>query len=523
MELFTLADLSRNAFRTLGLTAAADQGDIDAAARRLRIWDDPSAIPPTRNDAPWLGPVHRGKQDIEAAVARLADPQSRVQQRLWWFCAAPPASDRLPGHELAEATARHDLALLHLYRALIVVAAEGQLERWQSVIARFEELATSDDYLAWLLDVEAAGDYEMHASPDETAQAQHAMPERLSTALARHSDEAIDSDDFGTAGEMVRILRGTGAAEAPRRGPSADPATKILDRMEDALAGRCAAAAEAVDAAWETRKIAALRPACNRAVAEFDRTLHPLVRELVTAAGGDLDRQHRACMQGARLLDHVAQAYEAMYEFIIAERTQQKAVELARGTSLEHMLLARLDQIRPAARRQHLGYGPLQRRPPAGQENQQEPRPVKVFGGGTRNYSGSWLSHVPLRLVVFLAIVVLGAVSRLNFNSTNSTPYDLSRPGVDPKFLNSPEFRNSPLFRSLNGQAPDATKPGDRSPPPVGGPIQGPDNAAGAAPVSPPPRTNAPPENTHPAVPSRPQPPPLSGGGAAPPAAPGRR
>ena len=39
--------ITRNSFRILGLPATASQADVDRAARRLRIWPDPSRIPPT--------------------------------------------------------------------------------------------------------------------------------------------------------------------------------------------------------------------------------------------------------------------------------------------------------------------------------------------------------------------------------------------------------------------------------------------------------------------------------------------
>lgn len=82
MNPLTLDHLSRNAFRILGLTADASQVQIDAAARRMRIWQDPSMIPGSVNDAGWMGPITRSRQEIESAVARLADPLSRLDARL---------------------------------------------------------------------------------------------------------------------------------------------------------------------------------------------------------------------------------------------------------------------------------------------------------------------------------------------------------------------------------------------------------------------------------------------------------
>ena len=80
-----------NWFRTLGLPANATQADIDAAARKMRLWKDPTRIPPTEWDFVWMGPLERDRGAIEAAVAALADPAVRLQQRLLWFCRPHPA------------------------------------------------------------------------------------------------------------------------------------------------------------------------------------------------------------------------------------------------------------------------------------------------------------------------------------------------------------------------------------------------------------------------------------------------
>src|SRR4051794_6356942 len=88
--------LAANAYRTLGISASSGQAEIEAAARKMRIWPDPSRIPPTPFDLPWLGPVGRTRNDIEQAVARLNEPASRVEERLLWYTAPPRSSPDLP-------------------------------------------------------------------------------------------------------------------------------------------------------------------------------------------------------------------------------------------------------------------------------------------------------------------------------------------------------------------------------------------------------------------------------------------
>ena len=50
-------------------------------------------IPGSVNDAGWMGPILRTRREIKSAVARLADPLSRLEARFWWFCQPPPATD----------------------------------------------------------------------------------------------------------------------------------------------------------------------------------------------------------------------------------------------------------------------------------------------------------------------------------------------------------------------------------------------------------------------------------------------
>ena len=85
MEPLTRENFAANAYRTLGLSASATSAEIDAAARRMRIWPDPNRIPPTPWDLPFLGPVDRSRVQIEQAVARLHEPATRLADRLRWY------------------------------------------------------------------------------------------------------------------------------------------------------------------------------------------------------------------------------------------------------------------------------------------------------------------------------------------------------------------------------------------------------------------------------------------------------
>src|SRR4051812_28342600 len=90
MQPLSFSNLAENAFRTLGISGSATQAEIDAAARRMRIFPDPSRIPPSLWDRAAMGDIERSKSDIERAVMLLQQPASRLEHRLFWYCGTTP-------------------------------------------------------------------------------------------------------------------------------------------------------------------------------------------------------------------------------------------------------------------------------------------------------------------------------------------------------------------------------------------------------------------------------------------------
>src|SRR5437764_12257365 len=113
MEALEQERLTNNAYRVLGLGGDANQEMIQQAARRMRLLAAATKIPPTPWDLPWLGAINRSKPAIEQAVAKLNEPNWRVQERMRWFCASPEdaaavekAPGRNGGHQPPAATQR---------------------------------------------------------------------------------------------------------------------------------------------------------------------------------------------------------------------------------------------------------------------------------------------------------------------------------------------------------------------------------------------------------------------------------
>jgi hypothetical protein len=424
MDPLTLNDLSANAFRILGLTADASQIQIDSAARKLRIWKDADLIPASVNDAQWIGPVPRKANDIENAVARLAEPQSRIQQRFWWFCAAPPESDAFAGNDRASIPAYHDAALIQLYRSLLSDIRGQNLRTWQIALDRFGRLAKSDDYLQWLLEVESAGDFEKAARLEEIADAQKNIPQRLCSALAAPVRDAMENGDFTSAARAIQLVGVDG--------PAAGATTVLLDQMEEDLACRCGDLTEKIRTAWKTRKIDKMRPVCNQAVSRYESELRPLIGQLVSCTR-DIDRQNRARVLAVELLIYTSRAYEACQNFKSSLRALNAAKELAQDTPIAPTVNNLVEKTTQALARQRKSGGGK----------------FRILGG--RN-SGSYGS---VRWVVWVGIAASSLMRTCNWSSTPSssnTPSGFSVPNFQPTPSNT--SRNPPSYWPPPQRAP---------------------------------------------------------------------
>jgi hypothetical protein len=341
-------------------------------------------------------------------VARLAEPLTRVEERFWWFCETPPKSDEASFDAPATAAAAHDDALVHLYRGLLTNAATDDLQTWQYVMQYFDGLAASDGYLAWLVEAETGGDFEKRASLDEIAIAQKGMAARLSGPLVGAIEQALERDDFAAAAQVVRLV------------PAGRAADGMLDRMEDDLVGRCGHIAERIAAAWKTRQVNFLRPACNHAIARFHSTVGPLIDHMVSVTD-DVDRHGRIRSHGVQLLILTSEGYEAIYDFLASQRTLTTALPLAEGTPTEPVVRDLLEKVDAAAKRQRQGAPALHRQSPA--KSTYQPK------GGTYRSSSTSSGFEGWGRLGWVAIVLISAIARFAATSSspssnyNSTPY----------------------------------------------------------------------------------------------------
>jgi hypothetical protein len=359
MKPLTVNDFAENAYRILGLTADATQADIDRAARRMRIWKDKNDIPPTANDAAFLGTIRRQRSSIEGAVARLADPEQRVEERIWWFCLTPPSTDSAPARGLRSVLGRHDQALLDLHRALHMQADIGWAQ-WRQLIERFATLADDGEYRDWLLAMERTGEFEKRARTEEVVDAQRCMRNRIGWTLADRLEKELEAYD-----RSVRdgLTWGSGAAAAQQIGhgvgmlqteeakwtdgawPQDPLSLHVLDRIEDLLLACYADREGSILETWKAMTVETLKPACDRAVYLFNNRLEPLLNEILSLARKDAERMVRIRQRAAAFLSAIVDAYDACESCVDSERTLRTALVYGTGTALEPRLQERLAKV----------------------------------------------------------------------------------------------------------------------------------------------------------------------------------
>ncbi|HVX86596.1 MAG TPA: hypothetical protein VH253_17575 [Phycisphaerae bacterium] len=335
-------DFSHNPFRILGLSGAASQAAMDAAARRLRIYPDPAAIPPTPFDLPTLGPLPRTPTDIEQALAALYDPLTRIDARLFWFTADhPPSLADFPDPRSADS--RHNA----LIRTLCF--QNPPAPEW---FPRFEEHALAPDTLPWLIDLEHAGDFEKAATPDEVAAALQAFPAHCAAGYLPRSRAAIERVDLPTLLPIAALLHTAKFPQVRALLP------QLLDVLEDNMARRCDAFDAQLREGLRTNeqfpfsfypKNLALT---QDVAAAIDSTLSPFLRHLPELAPDDPDRIARIRYQVGLLLALLALGWDWSGRFINAEETYEKALGMVAGSPAEARIRDDLERIRPKARQQ---------------------------------------------------------------------------------------------------------------------------------------------------------------------------
>jgi len=348
----TQQTLATNAYRTLGISASSNQSAIEGAARRLRIWPNPEMIPPTPWDLPWLGPLPRSRNDIEQAVSRLAQPESRLEERLLWYHVGRPPAGPADGMEPVSPAQpdRHAAALAALHGAWIGDPEVADSARWRQLMGKLADLSASPEFTDWLMQVEVAGDFDKRASRDEAAAVARSLPAALAFALIPKAQAAIDRGNIGRGTELLAVIRSAGSG-----GDVHEAVRALLDRIEDTLAVKCREMDAELRAKLRTNHQApegyypANRAASTWAMLFYGRWIQGPLKGLCELAADDRDRLTRVRSKCGEELALLALGWEWSGYFARAEATLLEALALAAGSTAEADIRTALDRCRPKA------------------------------------------------------------------------------------------------------------------------------------------------------------------------------
>ena len=164
----------RNAFRVLGLPGDATRSEIVDAASRLR--GQPWGQNHTPWDLPWIGPVQRKAEDVEAALAHLAEPDDRILHRMFWFhdrdaedavayLGPDSIRDALEGWSSTTLPIPlHDAAIVALAAAASLDPEMEDMELWHRALREWKKIIENERYWLEFMKAELAGGFERPAS-----------------------------------------------------------------------------------------------------------------------------------------------------------------------------------------------------------------------------------------------------------------------------------------------------------------------------------------------------------------------
>lgn len=210
----------RNPYRVLGLPGEARWSEIRSAAERLLDAPDPSGET-TPWDLSWLDPLPRTEADVERALTRLADPNLRLRDRLFWFhervaetavYELTPATIRnaLEGWSAtSQPLARHDAAVVALIAAIALDPAVEKSAIWRRAVEEWEEALTLEAYWLDVLRLEMEGGFEDPASLADVREIRERGTRLVTEPLLGYAREAVIAEDLPRAARILAVLRET--------------------------------------------------------------------------------------------------------------------------------------------------------------------------------------------------------------------------------------------------------------------------------------------------------------------------
>jgi hypothetical protein len=398
-----------------------------------------------------------------------------------------------------EAVCLHDAAVASLVVTQQQDSAVRDPSRWHSVLRLFCTTAASDDYLAWLLDVEHGGDFEKRASPEEAAQALLEFAHAAVAVLVDMANQRLGDQEVSDCLRVVMAMQSC-ASVAPSAGEAAE---QVLDRVEDLVVAGCNQLKDELGAKVQHdrsqfgRFASQNEQVCRRATNEYSENLKPVVDQMALVSRDD--RMLRVRTAAAEALWLLGEDWIWSNKLGMAEESFRQAMVLGHDTRLDATIREAMERVRKA--RQHEQKTASKRRVSSGSGSgggfQWRWIWVVIIGGrilATLVQSGSSSSSSPSRSYS-PAPAPAPAPSRTYAPAFAPTPNNrVAAPSQSPPRESPPMFQNWPKHTAREGDQQemlkqllpelDATKTPMRPPGSPGNgraPSAGPGQAPGAA------------------------------------------
>ena len=325
---------ARDAFRVLGLGAAAAQREVFDAASGLRLALKVGVRKAFGGDAAWLGEVARKESDVRDAVGRLSEPVQRARERLFWFQLPAPPAQVSTAAELGvaveeflkqvpvgpsdpeekkrarltdeQAAALHDAALLALAGLVRLDPTVLQVEAWARAFQLWRRLFACEEFWSLLVALDLKGDYEQAVTFGEVGELRREAPRVVYAHAAGRARDAAVRGELREAARALELLRGAGLPPTLLReyeGESVGPAEdKVKEELDAAFMWVGAAG-------YDLKVDAAKRNVCNAAWRNF-MDLRPRLADFARLAGPDSFYARRVFEHAASKLFKLAEAYE---------------------------------------------------------------------------------------------------------------------------------------------------------------------------------------------------------------------
>ena len=211
--------ISRNAYRILGLPAHARWNEISQRASALRRAARAGIRQPSGWNLEWYGPVEQDERSIADALGRLSNPDQRLKEKLFWVSQTDLFLGGVPNcgiqvsiqslSELKFAESEHDAAVLALISCVSADPKIQDSERWKTMLRLWVATSASDAFWAFFVAHEEAGQFEPSSDARDFDRVRDEILSLALEPVAELLRDAISQREFDRARRGLDQIRET--------------------------------------------------------------------------------------------------------------------------------------------------------------------------------------------------------------------------------------------------------------------------------------------------------------------------